>query len=171
MGPKFKSACYHGVWRWGSLFLRHLFYLSFSVLYYLSLLHLHTSVFVSSALPSQPLPEHTDFISDAMCQRSCALEGSSSHGIVTLLCPHHLSPLPSHLSASSLIASTFPPSVLSALAIYNMALSCLWQMKKLPDTTNCSPKPRAVTLCRRLGLAFNNAKLCFISAFIALCMR
>ncbi|TKS88200.1 Ephrin type-A receptor 10 [Collichthys lucidus] len=89
-----------------------------------------------------------------------ALKGSSSHGITILLCPHHLSsqpPPPNDTSVPPLIFSALPPSVLSALAVYNMAIICLWQMKDLFHTANCSLESKAVEV---KSSSSRHSKLC-----------
>ncbi|KAK5910985.1 hypothetical protein CgunFtcFv8_005199 [Champsocephalus gunnari] len=60
-----------------------------------------------------------------------ALKSSSSHGLTTPLCPPHPNPLSSRPSHPPFDISR-PPSALSALVVYNMAISCLWQMKDSP---------------------------------------
>lgn len=97
--------------------------------------------------PAPPVPhcsasEGADFISDAVRRAASALKGSGSQGITTPLCPHHLSSHPSfHLTDGSvppLIFPALPPSVLYALVVYNVSISCPWQMKDLFHTANCS---------------------------------
>lgn len=141
------------------LFFFIFFHHSFSV-YYFPLLLCPTHfflVFFSSAPPPSishcQESESTDFISDAMCHATSALKGSRGHGFTTLLCPRRLCPLsshpsapllPNHSPAPTLISSALPPSILSALPVYNMTISCLWQMKDLLHTSNCSLESRAV---------------------------
>ncbi|KAK5883374.1 hypothetical protein CesoFtcFv8_019711 [Champsocephalus esox] len=72
-----------------------------------------------------------------------ALKSSSSHGVTTPLCPPHPNPLSSRPSHPPFDISR-PPSALSALVVYNMAISCLWQMKDCLHATNLSLESRAV---------------------------
>ena len=77
------------------------------------------STFLPSAGPVDPhwsASERADLISDAVCHAASALKGSGSHGITTLLCPHHLSSHPSfHLTDGSVPPLIFPctPSIRS----------------------------------------------------------
>lgn len=57
-----------------------------------------------------------------------------------LLIPTLCHPAPSHPPFNI----SRPPSALSALVVYNMAISCLWQMKDRLHTTNLSLESRAV---------------------------
>lgn len=150
-------------------FLIFFFYHSTSALYYFFLFPSHTPIFpcvlstlITLSLSPAPLThsappgfrcktsEGTDFISDAMCHASQIRRAPAvmeswpcSALIVSILChPIALSSWPTPLSPL-LISPVFPPSVLSALAIYNMAISGLWQTKDLLHGTNCSLESRA----------------------------
>lgn len=140
------------------------FYLSSLLLFLISTPHtcfslcsFHFNHALSPAPLTHPAPpgfrcqtsEGTDFISDAMCHASQIRRAPAvmeswpcSALIVSILChPIALSSWPTPLSPL-LISPVFPPSVLSALAIYNMAISGLWQMKDLLHGTNCSLESR-----------------------------
>lgn len=104
----------------------------------------------SSPHPALPIPhclesECTDFISDAVCHTILSSEGLQQSGNHDPALPSSsVTPPPNDTSVPPLIFSTLPQSVLSALAIYNMAIICLWQMKDLFYTAYCSLESKAV---------------------------